>query len=126
MRLAIVTATPASVEGGSGTHIAVEQLARGLDAEGHAVEIIRPRASSLPTFTLRRFAFNRSLAEPRNVDVIVGFDMDGYRLAGTTRAPFIAYLHGIIADELRFDRGLDPWLRRFEARAERASARRAD
>lgn len=126
MRLAVITATPANVREGSGTHVAAEQLALRLKAEGHVVHLVRPEPSSLPTFTWRRFQFNRSLTVPSDVDLIVGFDMDGYRLAGHMPAPFIAYLHGIIADELRFDRGLDPWLRRLEARAERKSATRAD
>ena len=125
MRLAIITATPPSVAEGSGTHVAVEELVRGLQSEGHAATLIRPRPSRLPTSTLRRFQFNWSLTEPLGMDLIVGFDMDGYRLAGHTTAPFVAYLHGVIADELRFDRGMDPFLRGFEARAEAASARRA-
>ncbi|HEY2824057.1 MAG TPA: glycosyltransferase family 4 protein [Gemmatimonadales bacterium] len=121
MRLAIITATPASVQGGSGTYVAAEQLGAELARQGHTVRMIRPEASRLPTFTLRRFAFNRALIEPADVDGIVGFDMDGYRLAGRTRAPFVTYVHGCIADEMRFERGRIAWALALQARAERRS-----
>src|SRR5690348_17134805 len=110
MRLSLVTATPATTRSGSGTYVATEQLARGLTNLGHSVRIIRPsKSSDSPLgFLAGRFAFNFSLsrkATADGADAIVGFDMDGWRLAGKASPPFIAYLHGVIADEAHFERG---------------------
>src|SRR5262245_36925832 len=131
MRLTLVTATPGTTRLGSGTFVATDQLARNLTRSGHQVEIVRP-PDSAPTplgFLARRFAFNYGLEKriPRSDhDIVVGFDMDGWQLAGRTSTPFAAYLHGVIADEARFERGAVGFFLRLQARAERVSAQRAD
>ena len=128
MRIALITATPQSVREGSGTFVAGETLRAGLAALGHEVRVIAPARRALPfAYTLHRFAFNRSLgsAHVGAADLVVGFDMDGFRLAGRLPVPFVAYIHGILADEARFERGLVAASMRLQSRAERASVRRA-
>ncbi len=129
MRIALITATPQSVREGSGTFVAGETLRRGLEALGHGVRVVAPTGRAPPfAYTLHRFAFNRRLGthHASDADLVVGFDMDGFRLAGRLPVPFVAHIHGILADEARFERGLVAASMRLQSRAERASARRAD
>jgi len=53
-------------------------------------------------------------------DITVGFDLDGYRIAGHTGRPHVAAIKGVIADEMRFERGLTratmSWQAQWEAR----------
>jgi glycosyltransferase involved in cell wall biosynthesis len=117
------------VREGSGTFVAGETLRHGLSALGHEVRVVAPRGRSLPlAYTLHRFAFNWRLGPPEaaHADLVIGFDMDGFRLAGRLPVPFVAYIHGILAEEARFERGLVRASMRLQSRAERASARRAD
>lgn len=128
MRITLITATPQSVREGSGTYVASETLRGGLTALGHDVQVHAPARPAPPhAYTLHRFAFNRRLsaADVRDADLVVGFDMDGYRLAGRLPIPFVAYIHGILADEARFERGLVAASMRWQARAERTSVHRA-
>ncbi len=125
----MVTATPRSVAHGSGTFVASVGVADGLRALGHEVDLIAPGTSPGPLgFTVHRLWFNRRLHPDRvrSADVVVGWDMDGYRLAGRTRGTFAAYIHGQLADEARFERGWVARAMRLQARAERASVQRAD
>lgn len=129
MRIAMITATPRSVHEGSGTFVALETLTHGLHALGHRVDIVAPDRSPGPLgYTLHRFRFNQSLraVQLAPADLVVGWDMDGYRLAGRLRSPFVTYVHGQLADEARFERGLVAWSMRVQARAERHSTRRAE
>ncbi|MBI4421511.1 MAG: glycosyltransferase family 4 protein [Gemmatimonadetes bacterium] len=131
MRVTIVTSTPPTIPSGSGTFVATEQLARGLEARGHTVRLVRPAhdPERWPGFTVRRLAFNARLRAPavaRDADLVVGFDLDGWRVAGHSWRPFVAYLHGVLADEARFERGLVRWGLGLQARAERTTARCAD
>jgi glycosyltransferase involved in cell wall biosynthesis len=129
MRIAMITATPQSVAAGSGTYVAGVGLADGLRSLGHHVVLVTPAAPpGILGFTAHRFRFNRRLT-PDSVagaDLVVGFDMDGYRLAGRTSTPFAAYIHGQLADEARFERGPVALSMRLQALAERASVLRAD
>jgi len=128
VRLALVTATPQTVHTGSGTFVALATLTQGLRALGHRVETIAPSRNAPPFgYTVHRFGFNRALS-PRHIgsaDVVVGWDMDGYRLAGRCPVPFVSYVHGQLADEARFERGLVALSMRLQARAERRSVLRA-
>src|SRR5262249_55142402 len=56
-------------------------------------------------------------------DVTVGFDMDGYRIATGQR--HVAALKGVIADEVRFERGLTHLTMSIQARCERVHVHRA-
>ena len=126
LRIAFLNSWTLDVAKGSGTAAAITGLAGGLEANGHTVEIIGPdeRASSL---LLQRLLFNLELAErisPGDFDLIVGFDIDGFDLG--MEVPFIVYLHGISADELRFERGAPRQYLRALSHFERANAGRAD
>jgi glycosyltransferase involved in cell wall biosynthesis len=129
MRIALITATPQSVAAGSGTYVAGVSLADGLRSLGHQVVLVTPTAPPrILGFTAHRFRFNHTLT-PDSVagaDLVVGFDMDGYRLAGRTPTPFAAYIHGQLADEARFERGPVALSMRLQALAERTSVLRAD
>ena len=78
--------------------------------------------------TLDRWCYNAGvvLSPPRDVDLVLGIDLDGFLWARRRRLPFVASLKGIIADELKNERG---WVRRLlavQARWERLNTRRAD
>ena len=126
MRIAFLNSWTLDVAKGSGTAAAITGLAGGLEANGHTVEIIGPneRASSL---LLQRLLYNLELEErisPDDFDLIVGFDIDGFAL--NVETPFIVYLHGISADEMRFERGAPRQYLRALSHFERANAGRAD
>jgi glycosyltransferase involved in cell wall biosynthesis len=55
----------------------------------------------------------------------VGFDMDGYRIAGAPGALHIASLKGVIADEARFEHGLTRLTMGVQAHCERLHVQRA-
>ncbi len=82
----------------------------------------------VPIFTVRRLLFNERLRwrPPRGFDALVGFDMDGYRLAGRTGLPHVASIKGVIADEMRFERGLTRATMALQAACEARHVRRAD
>ncbi len=126
MRIAFLNSWTLDIAKGSGTAAAITGLAGGLEANGHAVEIIGPneRASSL---LLQRLLYNLELGDrisPDGFDLIVGFDIDGFDLG--MEVPFIVYLHGISADEMRFERGAPRQYLRALSHLERANAGRAD
>ncbi len=127
MRLRFITATPLEVRRGSGTFVGIRSLTDALAALGAEVHFLTPRLH-LPVFTAERLLFNETLrwrAAPP-CDLQVGFDMDGYRLAGRTSVPHVAALKGVIADELRFQKGLTYASMALQARCEALHARRAD
>ena len=129
MRVAVVSATPPNVALGSGTHVAAQNLRAGLEALGHDVRTLTlsPRLLAARPYSLVRLAFNVALSARRleGVNLLCGLDLDGWLLAGKTRVPYVAYLHGVIADEARFERGTTRWSMACQARAERAAAHRA-
>lgn len=126
MRIAFLNSWMLDAARGSGTAAAITGLAEGLEANGHSVEIIGPneRASSL---LLQRLLYNLELKDrisPGDFDFIVGFDIDGFDL--NIKVPFIVYLHGISADEMRFERGAPRQYLRTLSHLERANTQRAD
>ena len=126
LRIAFLNSWTLDIAKGSGTAAAITGLAGGLEANGHMVEIIGPneRASSL---LLQRLLYNLELKDrisPDDYDLMVGFDIDGFDLR--LKTPFIVYLHGISADEMRFERGAPRQYLRALSHLERANARRAD
>jgi glycosyltransferase involved in cell wall biosynthesis len=118
VRLRFVTATPLDIRRGSGTYVGIRVLARALTEMGHAVTFETPRIH-LPIFTVERLLFNRTLRRSDAFDVTIGFDMDGYRIAD------VASLKGVIADEVRFERGLTRLTMGIQAARERLHAQRA-
>jgi glycosyltransferase involved in cell wall biosynthesis len=127
LRLAFLTATPLSLVEGSGTFAGVSALAAGLRRLGQQVDLVAP-TTRLPSFTLRRLWFNEQLRRRRwdAFDLVVGVDMDGYRLAGRAGRPQVASIKGVIADEMRFERGPTRLSMAFQAACEQRHVRRAD
>jgi glycosyltransferase involved in cell wall biosynthesis len=120
LRIAFITSTPMNAREGSGTFVGIQTLAAALTRLGAQVDIVEP-SWRLPVLTASRLLFNAWLPFRRwnKYDVIVGFDLDGYRIAGQTGRPQVAAIKGVIADELRYERGLaraTMWLQaRWEA-----------
>jgi len=112
---------------GSGTYVGIETLARSIRALGTQVDIIAPRLP-FPILTAQRLIFNQSLRFLRrnDYDVTVGFDMDGYTIAGVRSNPHVASIKGVIADEMRFESGLTKMTMRLQAACEAKHVRRAD
>src|SRR6266849_9753933 len=103
LRAAFITSPPLNVREGSGTFVGITTLADALRRMGTQVDVIAPR-KRLPILTAGRLLFNASLARRRwdDYDVTVGFDLDGYRIAGRgiadhARRPHIAAIKGVIA-----------------------------
>jgi glycosyltransferase involved in cell wall biosynthesis len=110
---------------GSGTYVGISVLADALRQLGHTVDFECP-TRHFPVYTAERLWFNRGLRASSMHDCTVGFDMDGYRIAGAPGAPHIASLKGVIADEVRFERGLTRLTMSWQARCERLHVQRAD
>ncbi|MGH7301812.1 MAG: glycosyltransferase family 4 protein [Candidatus Rokuibacteriota bacterium] len=126
MRFEFLTSTPLSPTEGSGTFVAIDGLVRGLSSLGHAVAI-RPLGACTGFHTFDRWLYNARVAlAPRAADVTVGIDLDGFLWARRRRGPFVVMLKGIIADELRNERGWVRALLTVQARWERSNTARAD
>ena len=125
MRLRFLTSTPRDIVRGSGTYVGISVLADALRQLGHTVDFECP-TRHFPVYTAERLWFNRGLRASSMHDCTVGFDMDGYRIAGAPGAPHIASLKGVIADEVRFERGLTRLTMSWQARCERLHVQRAD
>jgi glycosyltransferase involved in cell wall biosynthesis len=125
VKLRFVTSTPSNIFEGSGTFAGISTLARALAARGVEIEMVAP-ARRWPVLTAQRLWFNRRLRPASDCDATVGFDMDGYRVAGRGGAPHIASIKGVIADEMRYERGLTRRLLAIQAACEREHVRRAD
>ena len=129
LRVAILSSTPASPTEGSGTFVALDGLVRGLTALGHRVDF-RPLTTRTGFHTFDRWLYNAAvLRRPPVADVVLGVDLDGFLWArgrrGRPRA-YVVALKGIIADELRNERGLVRLLLGIQARWERKNTARAD
>ena len=126
MRFEFLTSTPLSPTEGSGTFVALDGLVRGLSALGHTAAV-RPLTARTCFHTLDRWLYNLRVAlRPRPADVTVGVDLDGFLWARRRRGPFVVMLKGIIADELRNERGWVRVLLSMQARWERTNTARAD
>jgi glycosyltransferase involved in cell wall biosynthesis len=127
MRLAVLSSTPASPTEGSGTFVALEGLIRGLTHLGHHVEF-RPLRVRTGFHTLDRWLYNaRAVVRPPRADVVLGIDLDGFLWARRRGGvPFVVALKGIIADELRNERGWVRTLLGVQAGWERTNVHRAD
>jgi phosphatidyl-myo-inositol dimannoside synthase len=77
--------------------------------------------------TLDRLLYNvRVLTDPPRADAVVGVDLDGFLWARRRRVPYVVALKGIIADELRNERGVVRALLTVQSRWEAANVARAD
>ncbi|OYW11750.1 MAG: hypothetical protein B7X34_02715 [Acidobacteriia bacterium 12-62-4] len=127
MKLRFYTATPFNVLQGSGTFTGLNSLVNGLRAKGATVEVIGPR-TRLPNYTAERYLFNRWITslDRGGCDATIGYDLDGYRLAGNGGPPHIAAVKGVIADELIHERGVNRVLLAMQSRWERRHVQRAN
>jgi glycosyltransferase involved in cell wall biosynthesis len=114
---------------GSGTAAAIGGLERALSARGHAVTRIAPTFSAPRSLTLRRLLYNvqlPALLRALRYDLIVGFDIDGFLWSGrATGTPYVCSVKGVIAEELRHERGGVRSLLWSLSQLERVNARRA-
>ena len=126
LRLRFITSTPFDVRRGSGTFVGIASLTRALRDLGVEIELVVPR-HHLPVYTLERIAFNEALRfrGAGDCDATVGFDLDGYGLAGREGRPHLAALKGVIADELRHESGWTRAAMRVQARLEAIHVQRA-
>lgn len=126
MKLRFYTATPFNVLQGSGTFTGLNTLVNGLRGAGAEVEVIGPR-TRLPNFTGERYIFNQWITtlDRSGCDATIGYDLDGYRLAGAGGPPHIAAVKGVIADELIHERGMNRLLLNIQSRWERRHVQRA-
>lgn len=128
LRIAFLDSWKGSAFDGSGTAVGIANLATSLRRLGHEIELIRPPANT--DGARSRFAFNLQLpgllrSRPP-YDLVVGFDLDGFRWASTAGrpCPYVVCLKGIAADEARFARSVRErvglsvlaWLERGNAR----------
>ncbi|HEY1204897.1 MAG: glycosyltransferase family 4 protein [Bryobacteraceae bacterium] len=126
MRIAFLTSTPLDFARGSGTFAGISTLARAAEGLGAEIAFFTP-STKLPVYTLERLWFNRQLRgrDFRGFDAVVGFDMDGWLVAGRHSVPHVASIKGVIADEMRFERGLTRRTMAIQAVCERTHVRRA-
>jgi len=127
MHLRFITSTPLDILRGSGTFAGISTLAKFLRAFGTTVDFVTPKLR-FPIYTVERLAFNEALrfAHRSASDLNVGFDMDGYTIAGRGRAPHIASIKGVIADEMRFESGMTRATMHVQALCEKRHVQRAD
>jgi len=126
MRISFLTSTPLTPTEGSGTFVGIRELHRALTTLGHAVEL-RGLGIRSGFHTFDRWLYNmRVRMKPPAADLVAGFDLDGFLWARRRRTRFVASLKGIIADELRNERGWVRVLLSVQARWERRNVRLAD
>jgi glycosyltransferase involved in cell wall biosynthesis len=124
VRFRFLTSTPRDIARGSGTYVGITVLANALRELGHTVDCESP-TRHFRVFTAERLWFNRGLRPSAAYDCTVGFDMDGYRIAGAPGVLHVASLKGVIADEVRFESGLTRLTMSVQARCERLHVHRA-
>ena len=117
-----------SAERGSGTFVGIDTLTRSLRQSGWTIRLITPRLH-LPIYTAERILFNETLRFRQDLDqgdLSVGFDLDGYALPRTVRRrPHIASIKGVIADEMKYEKGLTHATMKIQAHFEALHVKRA-
>lgn len=127
LRIAFLDSWWRSPARGSGTAVAIAGLAGGLRSAGHRVTVLPP-LWGVPGRLGTRLLYN--LEVPSRVrrgrfDLVVGFDWDGLAHRPPEGVPYVACLKGVLADEMRFERGLPRTLLGLQSTLEAANARRA-
>ena len=130
MRIAFLDSWLQDTAEGSGTAAAIGGLAEALSARGHRVERLVPIGAAGMPLLLRRLWFNLTL--PRRLagsadeyDLIVGFDIDGFRVAHRLPVPYVCCIKGVLAEEANCERGWPRLMLWGLSRLERLNARRA-
>jgi glycosyltransferase involved in cell wall biosynthesis len=124
-RLRFITAIPLSAELGSGCFVGIRTLAQGIRRLGGHVSLVTPRVH-VPLYTAERMLFNETLERHFQGDATIGFDLDGYRIAGRGNTPHIACIKGVLGDAVRFEAGFTRASMALQAELEKLHARRAD
>lgn len=126
-RLDFITAIPQDVRRGSGCLVGIQTLAKGLAALECDVALVMPELH-LPLFSLERIYFNECLRfrSFRPCTITVGFDADGYSIAGHRGSLHVASIKGVMADVLPFEHGVVRASMAVQAYLERLHARRAN
>jgi len=130
MHIAFIDSWIQTIAEGSGTAAGIGGLQRALIARGHRVARLAPPIGWPNNLTARRLLFNLSLPpllQRLHYDLVVGFDIDGWRYASTRRAtPYIASIKGVIAEEMQHESGRVRMLFEFLSRLEGYNGRHAD
>jgi len=131
MQIAFLDSWFQDITEGSGTAAAIGGLQHALVRSGHSVIRLTPHLRRPRHFVLRRLLFNQQLPtrlRARHFDLVVGFDIDGF--LWSTRRPnaavYVSSIKGVIAEELRHERGHVRWALQAMARLERHNCRNAD
>ncbi|MCP9836379.1 glycosyltransferase family 4 protein [Cyanobium sp. N.Huapi 1H5] len=130
MRIAFLDSWLQEVAEGSGTAAAIGGLAGALIARGHTVERVVPEGAWPRNLLLRRLWFNLTLprrlaAAEGRYDLVVGFDIDGFRVAHRCPVPYVCCIKGVLAEESRCESGWPRLMLWGLSRLERLNARRA-
>lgn len=128
-RYAFVVSSQPDLRTGYGTAAALLGLMEALHRKGKQVGLVGPSPWPFPE-AWRSWWFNvhvpRTLSN-LDVDCVVGIDFDGYRYAlRKGRRPFIAFIHGVKADERLWEEGWPGVFLQRAARLEGQAARAAD
>ncbi|MCP9857874.1 MULTISPECIES: glycosyltransferase family 4 protein [unclassified Cyanobium] len=130
MRIAFLDSWLQDVAEGSGTAAAIGGLAAALAARGHQVERLVPQGAWPRHLLLRRLWFNLTLprrlaAAQGRYDLLVGFDIDGFRVAHRCSVPYVCCIKGVLAEESRCESGWPRLMLWGLSQLERLNARRA-
>ena len=111
-RIVFITGTAATVREGSGTYVGISALQKALVALGVEVMLIEPPAALRSARARLWFNYRaRRKALIPGAQAIVGFDLDGIfvsaRDALNVACIDVACIKGVLAEELRFERGLE-------------------
>lgn len=122
-----ITAIPLNVWKGSGCSMGIDTLAKGIRILGGEVNFVTP-GFRFPVYAAKRTIFNHMLRyrEFSSCDTIVGFDADGYSIAGRRSSQHVASIKGVIADVLPYETGSTRLSLAYQAHLEELHAHRAD
>jgi glycosyltransferase involved in cell wall biosynthesis len=130
MHIAFIDSWIQTIAEGSGTAAGIGGLQRALIARGHRMARLAPPVGWPNNLTARRLLFNLylpTLLQTLRYDLVVGFDIDGWRYSSARRAiPYIASIKGVIAEEMQHEGGRVRMLFEFLSRLEGYNARHAD
>jgi glycosyltransferase involved in cell wall biosynthesis len=127
MPFQFITAIPLNIWKGSGCFMGIVTLAKGIRALGDEVNFVTPHFR-FPVYAAKRMIFNHVLRyrEFSINDTIVGFDADGYSIAGRRSSRHVASIKGVIADVLPYETGPTRVSLAYQAHFEKLHAQRAD
>jgi len=127
MPFQFITAIPLNVWKGSGCFMGIDTLATGIRTLGGEVNFVTP-GFRFPFYAAKRTLFNDMLRyrEFSHSDTIVGFDADGYSIAGRRPSQHVASIKGVIADVLPYETGPTRVSLAYQAHLEKVHAQRAD